>query len=218
MKRTGILLAPLLMGAGCVVASESRFVVDEDVDAVVIVFENGDIEVRGDPDADEVLVEMEVGGLGFGDVGHFVNDGVLYIDGDCGRVSLCGGRVEVTVPARVALDLELNAGDVEVDGVMGPLFASLGAGDFYARSLGGPEAVVLVGAGDLSMELAEPFRRLDVEVGAGAIDLEVPAGGYDMDLDAGAGAVDTYGVSYDSQADAEIRASTGAGEISITGR
>jgi len=211
----GVLTA--LSSTGCIVAKDTHFAIADDIDTIVVRFENGDIEVRGDEYADEVVVDLEVGGLGFGDVGYTVDGGTLFIDGDCGRVSLCGGDVIIQTPPGVALDIDLNAGDLSVDGIDGDVFVGVGAGDIELTDLRGSSVTALLGAGDAEIGLRDDFAALWVEVGTGSLELDVPAGGYRMSLDAGAGDIDLEMVSDDSQAAASIDAYTGAGEIRIRG-
>jgi len=206
-----------LATTGCIVAKDTHFAVAEDIDRIVVRFENGDIEITGDEYADEVVIDLEVGGLGFGDVGYTVDDGTLYIDGDCGRVSLCGGEVTIYTPPDVSLDIDLNAGDLSIDGIDGEVFVGVGAGDLELSDLRGASVTALLGAGDAEIGLREDFESLWVEVGAGSLELDVPSGSYRMSLDAGAGEIDLEGVSDDSQAEASIDAYTGAGEIRIRG-
>lgn len=213
-----IALLPLLTATGCIVAKDTSFLVEEDIDRIVIAFENGDVEVAGHGDEGPVEVDLEGGGLGFGSVGYDVRDGVLFIDGDCDGISLCGGDLRIRTPSQVSLEVDLNAGDLEILDLDGEVFAGLGAGDLSAEGLGSVELVALVGAGDAGVELREDFDAAWIEVGVGNIDLEVPEGSYRVTSDAGAGSIELVDVIDDPDARARIDVYAGAGEISVIGR
>lgn len=207
------LAALLVATGGCVVAVDDDFCVDEPVVGVVLDIDNGDVVVEP---GDRLCVSVELGGVGSGGVGHRVEREVLFLDYACS--GLCGGEITVTAPADLLLDVELGAGDLQLDGRRGEVLARLGAGELSAHDLEAERAELAVGTGDLNASWRT--RPLDVVAltAAGAVDLEVPAGAYALTVSADGGAVALEGVYDDPGAEAAIQAETGAGSVRIRGR
>ena len=213
MRRGTAALVLGLAAQGCVVAVDDSFCVYEDVYAVVLELENGDVNVEV---GDELCVDVGLGGAGSNGVGHHVDDGRLYLDYQCG--GLCGGDITVRAPADLHVRTKLSAGDVSIDHREGDVVVLLGAGSISTMDLRSRRAELLTGAGDVSAEFAERPQLVEIAVATGSIDLELPQGGYALDLDADGGSIHLDGVFDDPGADAYIGAQVSAGSIDISGR
>ena len=206
------ILIPLLALSGCIVAVDDSFCVDEEVDAILLDMENGDISIEP---GDRLCVEVDLGGVGSNGIGSGVDDRLLFLDYPCGGA--CGGDVRITAPSKIHVDVQLGAGDISIDSRKGDVVAHLGAGSIQATDLQSEWAELLTGAGDIQAELLERPVFLDVNVAAGSIEIEVPAGGYALDLDADGGSIQTDGVFDEVDSDAKIRAHVSTGSIQIDG-
>ncbi len=184
---------PLLL-AGCVLAISGTTTIDAPVERVVIDASKGDVHVEGR--LGDVTLQVDFGGLGSGEVGHRVRDGVLFVDYHCGGAELCGGDIELTVPPRTPVEIALGAGDVHVE-------------DLRA------EVVALVGAGAIELEFPAAPDLVQVVAAAGSIEIGLPAGAYALELDAvGAISVDP-GIVDDADSPHVIVAEAGAGSIDL---
>lgn len=215
LRPTILLLSASCAATGCVIAVENSFTV-RDVHTIVLDINKGDVLVEARP-GDQVRVAVDFGGLGQ-DVGHRVEDGVLFLDYDCGGPELCGGDISVEAPPRTLLELDLGAGDVTLEGMSGDLRAAVGAGAISASDLHAPTAHFATGAGEIAASFGSTPSRIDAVVATGSIDLEVPSGSYALFLDAKAGSIDVDGIVEDPEAPNVIQAETAAGSISIDGR
>jgi len=206
-------LAPL---SACVVAQDQRYVVNQDVSAVVMDLGKGDVTVEVGPPG-EVVVEIDMGGLTTKDLGPRLENDVLYLEYRCGGVSICGGQLWVQVPPDVAVDVELGAGDLSVWELHGDVRAQLGSGDLTAELLRSDEVWLATGAGAVDAHFEEPPVDVHASVGAGDVWLTVPPGAYDLDVDAGAGVVIMDGIAEDSSSGRSITAQAGAGSVTVEG-
>lgn len=138
----------------------------------------GDIDVR----ADATLEEVELSGHGDwlrlerAPDGYTLRhereaQGDSWVDRFLGR--LRGGKVHVRVPAGYGLDLDVTAGDVDLEGVP-YLRGRLTSGDLSARGLRGVDLVTAAGDIDLDMTLTEGRHRLRAT--AGDVDVRLGAG------------------------------------------
>ncbi|MCB0910913.1 MAG: DUF4097 family beta strand repeat protein [Propionibacteriaceae bacterium] len=109
--------------------------------------------------------------------------------------------LEVHLPPGADLDLQLDGGDIEIDGPAGEVTARTGGGDIRAEHLA--SASVHTGGGDVEVE--------DVDAGT------VTTGGGDIRVGRiGAGRVRTGGGDVSiGRADGDLDASTGAGDVTI---
>ena len=214
-----VLLASLLLTAGCVSVTEGTWTIDEPYHTVVFSLDHGDLSVVAQEDADaSTEITIHHGGLGWGSAPPEVWDGVLWVDVRC-ALATCGGSVELLVPAQVDVTGELIYGDAFLSGLGGDVSVTVQAGALEAEGLRGlgRSAQLTAGAGELQANWDARPAWISAATGAGAVALGVPAGRYDLDLDVGAGAVTLAGVADDPTADAAIAVRAGSGEISITG-
>jgi DUF4097 and DUF4098 domain-containing protein YvlB len=200
---------------GCVTSVSDNFCLDDDVDAIVIDLNNGDVNVTAGR-ANELCIDVELGGLGSGAEGSYVEEGVLLLDYKCS--GLCGGDVSLVAPLRIDIDVRLGAGDIRIDGRNGDVYAKVGAGEISATDLTSEYAELIVAAGEVQAEWIEQPLQVDVVVAAGSIDLIVPKGTYSLDLSAGSGSIDVSGITESATAESAIMAITDAGSIVVQGQ
>jgi hypothetical protein len=214
--RTGFPLTLSLLLAGCHMGGihvDKTF--DDDVDAVVVLLDSGDIDVHG-VDEGPTRVQVDVGGVGSEIQGMSLEHGVLTVDYRCGIG--CGGDLWLEVPSHVDVEVQLERGDVWLDTIHGTVRGRLGAGDFWASSLGSSDVAVAVGAGDLGIETTGKPLSLWADLGAGDASLSVKAGGYRMvDMEVGAGELWMDDVYADEGAPGRIHVRAGAGAVWLSG-
>ncbi len=149
----------------------------------------------------------------------------------------CSVDLVITVPPSTdAVTLDLEAGDVELTDLSGPLLVDVEAGNvdilghtgdvdidveagsIVARELRADEVVASVEAGSIDLELANRPVEIDATTDAGDVDLRVPSGAYALDLRTSVGQVRVgEGIIEDPGADASIRARVEVGSVRIDG-
>lgn len=82
-----------------------------------------------------------------------------------------GADYEVRVPADASVEVEAEAGDVEVSGVSGDVYVAAGAGDVAVRETGGSVSIEAP-RGDVEIaEVGTDTGQVEAEVGAGDLEL-----------------------------------------------
>ncbi len=115
----------------------------------------------------------------------------------------------LTLPAHLALVVELGVGDVEVSNTAGGLDLELGVGDATIQVNGGPIEVE-VGVGDITVRGPSAAYR-SVEVAAGVGDVRIIADGRKI---IGEGFI-AHSAEWQGAGDAAIEAECGVGDIRI---
>lgn len=147
--------------------------------------------------------------------------------GSAGNASV---DVEVVVPADARVELDTGAGNVEVDGVRGPISARSGAGRVRVQGAAAPVDLTS-GAGEIDYE-GDPRGDCFFSNGAGGITLRLPADAdVEVTLTTGIGAINLGGFDVEGEIsrmevdgvigtgeDASIEAHTGAGSITLVRR
>lgn len=147
----------------------------------------GDLTVRTAPDRKDVginrVVRYHSGGSDRAT--YRIEDGVLYLDTNCGRrcsvsydllvprgVTVRGenGSGDVTLTEVAAVDLTVGSGEVTVSGVTGTVRVETGSGDIDLSSLSG-EVTAHAGSGDVEGRELGGGRQVRVETGSGNITL-----------------------------------------------
>lgn len=161
-------------------------------------------------------------------------DGLLTVRVECvGGISVvCDNRVELVVPADVALsidalgvdisdvtgniDVNSGAGSIDLARVSGELDLSVGGGSIHGREVRSTRVRADAGAGSVELEFLAPPDDVDATSGAGSVVVWLPEGdeAYRVDADAGAGS-DVVTVRTDMTSDRVIRASSGAGSAEV---
>ena len=130
----------------------------------------------------------------------------ILIDGTRCQRSWMNLDYYITLPEAFALNIELDAGDVEVEGLQGDLHCQSGAGDIDCKKIGG-KADIITGGGDV--DLLEMSQDVEVKTGGGDVDgsrlngvVHVKTGGGEVAL---------------KEVEQAISIMTGGGEVSVAG-
>ena len=227
-----VALIPLLSGCGPIHV-ERLDIGDEEVRAIEIDNETGDIQLS-------VGSELEVVAERFGSAEAEFSvdaDGTLHLWQRCGRgIGSCAIDWRVTVPEDLAAQLHTDAGDIEVEGSYSSLELRAG-GRLSVRSVFADELVLdadyndidvddsivdVVRArtdhGQISIELRNQPRDVDLRTGVGDLFITVPAGEYVFDLSADGDIEVEYRLRENPRADSRIAARTRDGDIELFSR
>ena len=212
------LALPLLALASqaCVVGTDARYTITQPVKAVVLDLGKGDVEIAQGY-ADEVYVEVDMGGLTTADLGPRIEEDILYLEYRCGGASVCGGDLFVALPPGMPVIAELGAGDLGIHGISGNVQARLSAGDLWADDLASEVVWLSTGAGAVEADFTERPLDVDLSVGAGDAWLTVPEGAYNLSIDAGAGDISIWNVDHDPSAEGHLSLAAGAGAVTVEG-
>lgn len=142
-----------------------------------------------------------------------VVDGVLHIEARCGGALGCRVDHELRVGPGVLVVIELDDGDVELDGVAGDLALEVGLGKISGAGLRGAEVEVRTEGGSIDLGFAAAPRRLVANAAAGDVTLRVPGGAYRCDFDAAVAKVS--GLRCEDSATGTIAASTAVGRLRL---
>ena len=216
MTRRMLLCLPVLAGplAGCVMAADESFVVDEDVVGLVVQMGNGDVSVEPGVEG-QATVDLDFGGLGFDGIERDVVEGVLWLDLRCRGA--CGGDLAVTLPPGAWADVRLSAGDVSVSDLDGSVRAHVAAGAIEVWNLSGDEVDLATAAGSIDAVLEPEVRVVTADAGAGEAALVVDGGGWNLTAEAGSGHISLHGVHHDAESDRVLAARAGAGAVDVVG-
>ncbi len=117
-------------------------------------------------------------------------------------------RWEITVPARLALDLDAGVGDIEITGLSGGISIDAGVGDIDVKSAGGN---IEIDGGVGEIDVTAPAAAVGrVEISAGVGECEIHTGertikGKSLGCDA----------SWTGQGSATLKIEAGVGEVTV---
>jgi hypothetical protein len=195
LSLTSLLLSAVACGGGAV--HEERFELSSPVDELAIDVGSGDLEIVG---ADVALITVIAKVQGEANhLGSSVEGRRVELFANCNEKP-CGLDISATVPSPLLLEL------------------STGSGDITAKDLTGASVRVRTGSGDVSLRTAMPVEQLDAQTGSGDVDVAVPHGTYELELRTGSGGEHVEGISRDPAAAAQIKLTSGSGDISLHGR
>lgn len=204
----------LLVVAGC-----STFVRDKPVEIpgavkrVIVNVDHGNVEIIASPETSTVeIVRTSKDSAGPGSM-HDMKDGVLTVEGRCGRAPKCRINHRIRVPLDTAVTITVKDGDVALMDVAGDVTVDVGLGNVSGLRLASNLADVHTEGGNIDLIFSTGPQSLAAHAAAGDIDLRVPAGDYRCDLDKKA--VPPFGVKCDEKATRVIAASTAVGRISL---
>lgn len=147
----------------------------------------------------------------------------------------CSIDYVITVPAGVSVKVDVDSGDVDVNGITGrvdvkadsgsvdlrDLTGELGikvsSGDVNGFGLTGPSATVDASSGNVDLTYSGAPNSLDLSVDSGDVEVTVPAvdGGYRTDVTADSGDVDTAGVQTNSASTRRITIDVDSGNATV---
>jgi hypothetical protein len=174
--------------------------VSERVRAIVLDVDTGDVElVRGSQVTVEQTSEYLISEP---DVESSVENGVLTINGDCGKLFLldCTTDFRIEVPAGVAVNIRTDVGNVT------------------GTALASSDVRVKTDVGDVDVDLTSAPSRFEATTDVGDVELRLPDAAYAVDTDSDVGEIDVSGVVQDDRAPRSVTAKTDVGDVTIQGR
>jgi hypothetical protein len=193
MKKALIVLTLLLATTAPVIAGSPRTlnatIPAGGLDTVELEAGVGDVEILAVDTADQVILEVQLkprrGGFfsSMKKAEREVDEAELRAEASGGTLRLeidtdsddrhFEERWTIELPARLAFDLELGVGDVEIRGLAGEVSAEIGVGDVLVEAVSG-DVNIEVGVGDASVTtLAEPYGSVAGSGGVGDARLTV---------------------------------------------
>ena len=212
-RRAQLGLMGLLMVA-CAPMQGRGFEVGSEVQRVELKVDSGSVRVVGGPAGSRIQVVRRA--RAFPDaraVHQEVSDGVLRIEARCGGALDCRVDHELRVGPQVTVLLQVDDGDVELEGVGGDLDIEVGLGKVAGARLSGAEVEVRTEGGSIDLSFTAAPRRLVANAAAGDVALRVPGGTYRCDLELAAASAS--GLRCDDAAPRTIAASTAVGRLRV---
>jgi hypothetical protein len=146
---------------------------------------------------------------------------LLVLRGDCPSQALrarCGADFTVEVPFDVDVEVDGDAGDIEVEDLAGNIRLRTDAGDIMGSGLQPATVRVHTDAGDVRLAFDTSPALVDAFSDAGDVGITVPEGEYRIDTATDAGDVTLDGVLRNDRAVRRIVAETRAGDVTVRGR
>lgn len=144
--------------------------------------------------------------------------GLLRLSDDCPGwlFGHCQVSYEIMVPADFSVEADSGAGDVEMDGLRGPVAISSGAGDVEIRDFRGTDLEAESSAGNIEVECGTTPTSLQAITSAGDIVVELPdgSGPYDVTTTTDVGDASSD-VRADPAAPNRVTAVTSAGDVTV---
>ncbi|MFT4622344.1 MAG: hypothetical protein ACI8PZ_001000 [Myxococcota bacterium] len=240
MRVLWVVLVPALV-SGCVFKERTetesveftepfeRFTIDSDGGNVSLVGSattkaTGEITYRYDRARPEMVWSLQ-------------DDGELLVTVDCAYEDyLCEVELDVVIPSTTVTLIDTRIGDIYAENVVltttldarngsieavdigGDLTAAAGQGDVSAIGLTGRRIQVTAEDGELTLDHDLSFDTIRADTGKGDVDVSVVDGRYNVVATATGGQVAITGLTADTSVDTRIEASTGDGNITITGK
>jgi len=203
-----------LMMAACAPLQGQAFEVGSEVRRVELTVDTGSVRVVGGPPGSRMQLIRRA--RAFPDaraVHQEVSGGVMRIEARCGGALDCRVDHELRVGPQVTVVLQVEDGDVELEGVGGDLDIEVGLGKVAGALLGGAEVEVRTEGGSIDLSFTAAPRRLVANAAAGDVALRVPGGTYRCDL--APAAATASGLRCDEAAPRTIAASTAVGKLRV---
>ena len=130
----------------------------------------------------------------------------------------CQVEWDITAPAGTVLDLQTNAGGIEVDGMSAQVTASTDSGGVEGHDLTSRQVNAKADSGGVELDFTQAPDDVSAETDAGGVTVTVPGGtsyAVQASSDAGGKSVD---VQEDQSSPHKIKAKSGAGGVEITTR
>lgn len=146
---------------------------------------------------------------------------VLELRGECPATTIlerCSADFVVEVPFDVDVQVDGDAGDIEVNDLAGNIRLRTDAGDISGAGLQPASVRATTAAGDIDLAFDTSPVFVDAFSDAGDVSLAVPGGEYRVDTATDAGDVMLEGVLRNDRAVRRIVAETEAGDVNIRGR
>jgi len=152
------------------------------------------------------------------DVTATLEEGTLRVRVTCPTLSLvsCSSDIVLTVPSTAQLDVKAVRGHMAVDGIDGPMSVLSEDGDVTVR--GAPPTLETRSVtGTITARLTARPDRVLARSETSDVRLTVPAGTYRLTADSTQGGETVTGITADAASPRELIASSGRGEVTVTG-
>jgi DUF4097 and DUF4098 domain-containing protein YvlB len=162
-------------------------------------------------------------------------DGELFVSVNCAYEEfLCEVELDIEIPDTTVTLVDTRVGDIEASGILltttldarggsvtatdigGDLTVEVGVGDVVATGLTGRRVVVDAEEGAIELEHSLSFDSIRADTGAGDVGITVKDGRYNV-VAVASGSVSVTGLTADASVETRIEASTGDGDVVITG-
>jgi hypothetical protein len=198
-----------------------QFVVSEPVQKVIVASDAGDVDVVA-TDTDRITISQTMRWLTHEpSPERTVADGVLRLNDSCGgswAVFRCETNYRIEVPRDLAVEVDVDAGNVSVSGVAGAVSLRSDAGDLEGTGLVSAHVKATTDAGHVELAFATAPTAIEAASDAGDVTIELPSAEYAIDAGTDAGDTSVDGiVSYDLAAHS-VSAHSDAGDVTIRGR
>ncbi|MFG3146830.1 DUF4097 family beta strand repeat-containing protein [Streptomyces sp. NPDC048243] len=214
-------LTLMALAAGCSSDDEtsesSSYTVKEAVSALSVNSNGGLIELVA---SDRTTVQVTEKFLYSGSkpkTRHAVSGATLTIEtpGCSGDSSPCEVSYRIEVPRKLAVSLNSEGGDAEVEGLAGKLTVATEGGSASAEKLASGTVRIASGGGDADAAFTSAPDSADVSTDGGDLTVRLPAGSYTVDADA-EGGEEKVSVKTDPASSHKVIARSGGGSVSVT--
>jgi Toastrack DUF4097 len=219
-----ILLATFggVFGANTKLADEKTrsFTIDAPVSKVVVDSDVGDVHVLA-ADTDRITIRQTTHWLTYEPTPtRVVDGGVLRLDDGCGGWNFfrCEADYQITVPRDLALEVDVDSGDIEVEGVAGGLSLHTDSGDVRGRELTGAQVKGTSDSGDVKLAFSTAPASVEANTDSGNVEVELPQAPYAVDVDTDSGDTDVEGIVQYDLASRTIEAKSDSGDVTVRGR
>ena len=127
----------------------------------------------------------------------------------------CRVTLTLRVPPAIALRIDSDTGDVELQGLGGVITTRLGTGDIRAADLRASDVTLESGVGDVTARFRSHPQRVNASSGTGDVHLTIPPGTYRIDASTGVGSRSVDGLIDDPRSSSVIHAESGVGDVTV---
>jgi hypothetical protein len=148
-----------------------RFVVAEPVQKVIVASDAGDVDVVA-TDTDRITISQTMRWLTHEpSPERTIAEGVLRLDDACGgwAVFRCETDYRIEVPRDLAVEVDVDAGNVSVSGVAGSVSLRSDAGDLEATGLASAQVKATTDAGHVELAFAAAPTAIEAASDAGDV-------------------------------------------------
>lgn len=189
------------------------------IDTVVVGTPNGNILITASAAAEVEVERTAAFSIRSPRPGAEVADGTLTLEAGCPGLwlPLLGGcRVDyrITVPVGVAVTADAPNGDIELEGIAGPVMVGTSNGDVVGRRLLARLVEATTSNGSITLSFTQAPDRVRADTSNGPITIEVPDVPFRVETDTDNGRL-TLDVIADPDAPRVIEANSSNGDITI---
>ena len=216
LVRNALIALVAFVVPGCNLNEDSEsFRFDESIERVEVDVDAGLLSLRpSDGGRTRVDVSLEWGASDRPTIDVFVQDGTLYVRGDCSDRLACNTDFELFVPEEAEVNIDLASGSVDLRDLSGPLFADVSTGEIQGGGLRSDILHAEITTGSIDLSFSEGATTVYTDVVTGDLELEVPNRTYTVQSEVTTGSIQ-IDVPTSSDADAFIAASVVTGAVYV---